>query len=141
MAFKVLLDGKSVPIGQEIVQCHMVFDVKMEPFRCNARLVEGGHMTEALVTIMYASIVSRETVRIILMIAPLNDLEVKLCNILNGYVQAPVTEKVWTTLCSEFVKDVRKNAVIIRALYGLKSAAAFRSHLAKCMESFGLSVL
>ena len=34
---------------------------------------------------------SREKVRIALMIATLNDLKVKLGNILNAYVQAPVT--------------------------------------------------
>ena len=38
----------------------------------------------------------------------------------------------------EFGKDARKTAVIVKALYGLKSArAAFRSHLAKGMESLG----
>ena len=42
----------------------MVFNVKMEDFRHKARLVAGGHMTEAPATIMCASIVSRETVRI-----------------------------------------------------------------------------
>ena len=35
-------------------------------------------MTDASTTITYASLVSRETVRIALMIAALNDLEVKL---------------------------------------------------------------
>ena len=54
----------------------MVFDIKMEDFKQKARLVAGGHMTEALATIMYASIVLRETVRIALMIATLSDLEV-----------------------------------------------------------------
>ena len=49
-----------------------------------------------------------------------------------------MTEKVWTTLGSEFSKDAEKTAVIIIALSGLKSAgAAFRSHLAKCMEPLG----
>ena len=62
---------------------------------------------KAPTTIMYASIVSREPVRIALMIAALNNLEVKLGNILNAYVQAPVTEKVWTTLGPEFGKDAR----------------------------------
>ena len=52
-------------------------------------------MTEALATITYASVVSRDTVRIALMIATINDLEVKFCNILNAFVQAPVTKKVW----------------------------------------------
>ena len=95
-------------------------------------------MTESPATIMYASVVSRETARIVLMIAALNDLEVKSINILNAYVQAPVTEKVQTTLGLEFSKDARKTAVIVRALYGLESAgAALRSHLARCMESLG----
>ena len=86
----------------------MVFNVKMEDFRHMARLVAGGHMTKALATIMYARVVSRERVRIALMIAALNDLEVKLGNILNAYVQAPVTEKVWTTMGPEFGKDAKK---------------------------------
>ena len=38
------------------------------------------------------------------MIETLNCLEEKLGNIFNAYVQAPVTEKVWTTLGTEFVK-------------------------------------
>ena len=35
-----------------------------------------------------------------------------------------------------FGKDARRTAVIVRAIYDLKSAGAtFRSHLARCMES------
>ena len=68
----------------------MVFDVKMEDFRQKTRLVAGGHMTKALATIMYASIVSKDIVIIALMIAALNDLEIKLGDILNACVQAPV---------------------------------------------------
>ena len=33
VAFKVLPDGKKAPIGSQFVQCHMVFDLKMEDFR------------------------------------------------------------------------------------------------------------
>ena len=80
----------------------------------------------------------RETARIAWMIAALIDLEVKLGDILNAYVQAPVIEKVWTTLGSEYGKNARKTTVIVRDLHGLKSAgAAFRSHLAKCTECLG----
>ena len=86
----------------------------MEDFRHKTRLVAGDHMTEPLATITYANVVSRETVRIALMIATLDDLEVKSGNILNAYVQAPVTEKVWTTLGFEFSRDNRKTAVIVR---------------------------
>ena len=75
-------------------------------------------------TIMYTSIVSRETFRISLMIAALNDLEVRLGDILNACVQAPIKEKVLTTLGPEFDKDTRKTAVIIRVFNGLKSTGA-----------------
>ena len=73
-------------------------------------------MTEELAAITYASVVSRETVRVALMIATLIDLEVKLGNILN----TPVSEKFWTTLDPEFGKDAKKTAVIVKALYGIK---------------------
>ena len=73
-------------------------------------------MTEALATITYASMVSRETVRIALMIAALNDLEGKSGNILNAYVQPHVTEKVCTSLGPKFGKHVGNAEVIVRAL-------------------------
>ena len=72
-------------------------------------------MIKASTFITCAIVVSKETVRIALMIAALNDLEVKLGNILNVYLQVPVTENVWTTVGPEFVKDDRKTAVIVRA--------------------------
>ena len=65
-------------------------------------------------------------------------LRIKFSDILNAYVQAPVTGKVWTTLCPQFTKDARKTVVIARALYGLKLVGAvLRSNLARCIESLG----
>ena len=98
----------------------MVFDIKMEDFRQQARLGAGGHMTNAPATITYTSIVSRDTVRIALMIVAFNELEVRLGNILNAYIQAPVIKKVRTTFGPEFNKDARKTAVIVGASHGLK---------------------
>ncbi len=66
IAFKILLDRQSAPIGYQKIPCHMIFDIKMEDFRCKARLVAGGHMTKAPANITYASVVSRETLRIAL---------------------------------------------------------------------------
>ena len=51
-------------------------------------------MTEALATTTYFSVESLETVRMSLMIAALNDLEVKSDDILNAYLQATLKEKV-----------------------------------------------
>ena len=70
--------------------------------------------------------------------AALNDLEVKTADIKNAYLTAPVTEKIWTVLGPEFGPDCGKKAIVVRALYGLKSAgAAFRNHLADCMSTLG----
>jgi hypothetical protein len=33
IAFKILTDGHSVPIGYQKIPCHIIFDVKMEDFR------------------------------------------------------------------------------------------------------------
>jgi hypothetical protein len=57
-----------------------------------------------------------------LTIATLNDLEVKVGDVLNACITAPVKEKVWTVLGPEFGHDAGKSAIIVRALYGLKSA-------------------
>jgi hypothetical protein len=46
---------------------------------------------------------------------------VKVGNVLNAYITAPVKEKVWTILGPEFVLDSGKSAIIVRALYGLNS--------------------
>jgi hypothetical protein len=77
-AFKILPDSTKAPNGYQKINCNMVFDVKMEDFRRKARLVAGGHMTEAPPTITYASVVSRETVCLALTIAALNDLKVEV---------------------------------------------------------------
>ncbi len=98
----------------------------------------GGHLTQASATITYASVVSCETVRLALTFASLSDLEVKVGDVLNTYITAPVMEKVWTILGPKFGHDSSKSAVIVRALYGLKSAgAAFQAHLASFMRQMG----
>jgi hypothetical protein len=32
IAFKILLDGQSAPIGYQKIPCHMIFDIKMKDF-------------------------------------------------------------------------------------------------------------
>ncbi len=98
----------------------------------------GGHLTKAPATITYVSVVSRETVHLALTFASLNDLKVKVGDVLNAYITAPVKEKVWTILGPKFGLDSGKSAVIVHALYGLKSAGAvFQAHLASFMRQMG----
>ncbi len=97
-ALDILPNGKTAPVGYQKIPCHMVFDIEMEDFKRKARLVAGGHKTKAPATITYASVVSRETVRIALMLAALNDLQEKAGDVLNAYITAPVKERGWTIL-------------------------------------------
>jgi hypothetical protein len=126
------------PPTYQNIRCHMIFDVKMEDFRRNARFFAGGHTIDTPHAMTYASVVSRESARIALTIDALNDLDVKIADIENAYLTAPITEKAWTVLGPEFGDDAGKRALIFRALYGLKSAgAAFRNHLAQCRTHLG----
>ena len=71
-------------------------------------------------------------------LAALNDLQVKTCDIENAYLTAPTSEKLFTVLGPEFGTDAGKIGIIVRALYGTKSAgASFRNHLADCMRHLG----
>jgi hypothetical protein len=90
VAFKILPDGQDAPIAYQFIWCHGIFDVKMDSFQRKYRMVAGGHMTKAPATLTYASVVSRESVRIALTLAALNDLEVKTADIENAYLTAPV---------------------------------------------------
>jgi hypothetical protein len=138
IAFNILNGEEPAPPTYQEIRCHMIFDVKMEDFRRKARFVAGGHTTDTPRAMKYASVVSRESVIIELTLAALNDLDVKMADIENTYLTAPITEKVWTVLGPEFGNDAEKLALIVRALYGLKSAgAAFRKHLAECMKFLG----
>jgi hypothetical protein len=132
IAFKILNGEEPAPPTYQYIRYHMISDVKMEDFRRKARFVAGGHTTDTPHSITYASIVSRESVRTALTLAALNDLDVKMADIENAYLTAPITEKVWTVLGPEFGDDTGKRALIVRPLYGLNSAgAAFRNHLAE----------
>ena len=72
-------------------------------------------------------------------IAALNDLDVISADIKNAYLSSQCDEQVWTILGPEFCAEREgKHAKIVCSLYGLKSSgAAYRHHLATCMEHLG----
>ena len=138
VAFKALEDGDDAPIGYAYVRCHMIFDVKIEYFCQKARLVAGEHMTETPATMTCASIVSLETVCLALVIAAFNYLGIKCRDVMNAYITPPIEENVWTTLGPEFFNDAGNRALLVHALYGLKSSgAAFCSQLGHFMQGLG----
>ena len=117
-------EGKKPSNGFQYVKYHMVFDIEMEDFWRKACLVMGGHMTHTPDTITYSSVYTREIVHSVLTITVLHGLEVKAAEILNMYVMAPNCKKIWTILGPELGDDAGKSALILRAVYGLKSVSA-----------------
>ena len=107
-------------------------------FTRKARYVAGGHRTDPPKALTYSSVVSRESVRIAMLVAGLNDLDIRLADIGNAYLTAPTTEKCYVVAGDEFGPDLKGRTLkIVLALYGLKSAgAAFRAHLASILRTF-----
>ena len=130
--------GKVKP-GYSYCGTHMIFDIKMDgKFTRKARLVADGHLTKTPSSITYSSVVSRDSVRIALMIASLNDLDLFACDIGNAYLNADCREKLWTVAGSEFGSEKGTVMLIVRALYGLKSSgAAWRAALAQTLRDIG----
>ena len=123
--------------GYQEITTHWIFDIKLgENFRRKARLVADGHKTETPASITYSTVVSRDSVRICLLLAALNELDVQAADIENAYLTAPCRERMWTRLGNEFGKDKENKVfIVVRALYGLKSSgAAFRAFLAERLD-------
>ena len=124
-------------IGYQEIPYHLVYDVKMD-LAFKARLVAGGHTTDAPASLTYSSVVSRDSVRIGFLLAALNELDICAADIGNAYLNAPCREKIWFEAGPEFGENKGKTVKVVRALYGLKSSgAAFRKHLAERIESMG----
>ena len=137
-AFEILDDNSKIPVGWTQSSGHLVFDIKMD-FTRKARWVKDGHRTPDPEYSTYAGVVSRDSVRIALTYAALNDIEVTACDIKNAYIQAPSSEKHYVICGPEFgLENVGKVALIRRALYGGKSSGAdFWKHLRTCMHHLG----
>ena len=138
VAFRLLQDDESPPIGSTKIPYHIVYDVKFDLTR-KARLVAGGHKHKNVPAFeSYSSVASRETVRLIFLIAAINNLEILAADIGNAYLNAPCNEKVHIICGPELfgAENEGKTAIIVRALYGLKSAgASWRNHLSTMIQS------
>jgi hypothetical protein len=73
---------------------------------------------------VYASVISWESVWFMFTIATLNDLDLLGADNQNTYLNAQKKEKVYTTAGPKFGSSQGRPAIIVRALYGLKSSGA-----------------
>ena len=115
---------------------HLIFDIKLgENFRRKARFVADGYKASAPNAITYSSVASRDSMRLFLLVAALNDIEIRSADVQNAFLTEPVLETVWLVAGPEFGPEQGKNMIVVRALYGLKSASAlFRSFMAKKLD-------
>ena len=136
VAFELCETNPKDLVGYKHVGTHMIFDIKLgENFRRKARLVADGHRTSTPTSVTYSSVVGRDSVRICLLLAALNNLDIQCADIKNAYLTAPTKEKLYTWAGPEFGPDSGKPFLITRALYGLKSSgASFRAFLAEHLD-------
>ena len=80
VAFHILDHGEEDPVGYEHINCHLIFDVKMDSRR-KAWFVARGHTTKSPAESIYAGVVSRESLHIAFTLAALNDLDIIAANI------------------------------------------------------------
>ena len=91
-----MTDLEDLP-GHQFMECHMIIKIKLDAFWHRAQLDARGHMTDVPAILMYASIVSREMVKIALTLAALNDLEVKTSDCLpHCSMQRTDLDYTWT---------------------------------------------
>ena len=97
---------KKALVGYKEIKVHWIFDIKMDgKFTRKSRFVAGGHLTDTPSSSTYSTVVTRESVRIALLLAGLNELAVKSADIGNAYRNAPVREKIWILVGPEFGSD------------------------------------
>jgi hypothetical protein len=135
IAFEILDEGERAPSDWKRSSGHLIWDVKMD-FTRKARWVKDGHKTPDPVSSNYAGVVSRDSVRIALTYAALNELDVFAADVQNAYLQAPSSEKHYVICGKEFgIENEGRIALIRRALYGGKSAGRdYWLHMRSCME-------
>ena len=76
--------------------------------------------------------------RILHLVAALNDLDILACNILNAYLTAKYREKIYTIAGPVFASEEGAIMIIKMALYSLQSSGAvFRSKLAYVIHYLG----
>jgi len=128
-------DDDKIPIGHKHITCHMIFDVKMVGLVRKAHFVAGGHLTDPPVESVHSIVVAQESVRIMFLIVALNGLDILGADVQNAYINAKTGEKVYTTTGPESGSNAGRPAIIVRALYGLKSAGArWQDHLAMILK-------
>ena len=88
-----------------------------------ARYVAGGHLTDVPSYMTYYSLVIRDNIRIVFLMAVLNNLDVLAGDIQNASVEDPTKEKIFFYVGDEWKADKDKVVIVVIVIYGLKYSA------------------
>ena len=137
-------EGKtSELIAYEEITVHLIFDVKLfENFKRKSRFLADWHIVETPASITYSRVVSRDSVRILILSAALNELKMMGADVQNELLSADNLKTHWIRAGTESGAEQGKVFIIVRALYGLKSASvAFGSLMAKKSDEIGFKYI
>ena len=87
IAFEVLDKNAYVTVSYTEITCRLIFGIKMDITQ-KARYIAGGHLTDPPSSMNYASVVGLETVRIALLVAATNDINILAGDIHHAYLNA-----------------------------------------------------
>jgi hypothetical protein len=101
----------------------MIYAVKHDG-RHKARFVAGGHLTKEPEESVYSSVVSLRSLRIIILAAELNNLELYQADVGSAYLEALTGELIYFIAGKEFAHLGMEGHVLVlhKALYGLRSS-------------------
>ena len=117
-------NGKVVtPDGLQKIRVHFVYAVKHDG-RFKARLVADGHLTKEPVESIYSGVVSLRSLRMVVFLSQLNDLEIWGADVGNAYLEAYTDEKLCIIAGPEFKELQGHLLIMIKALYGTCSGGA-----------------
>jgi hypothetical protein len=115
--------GDKMLAGYTKIRCRMIYAVKHDG-RHKARFVAGGHLTKEPEESVYSSVVSLRSLRIIILAAELNGLELAQADVGSAYLEALTGEKIYFIAGKEFAPFgmIRHTLTLHKALYGLRSS-------------------
>ena len=64
VTFDVKYEGEVAPVGYQEIRCDPIFDIKSTTLTQKVRFFAGGHTMDTPTAMSYASVVSRDSVRI-----------------------------------------------------------------------------
>ena len=117
-------NGKVViPDGFQKIRVHFVYAVKHDG-RFKARLVADGHLTKEPVESIYSGVVSLRSLRMVVFLSQLNNLEIWRADVGNAYLEAYTDEKLCIIAGPEFKELQGHLLIMVKALYGTRSGGA-----------------